>query len=132
MVSGSSQQLLVVWVAAHDPVQDHQVGRLHRPGVLGEIVDAPVDAPLDPCLPGERARMFLVCGESSRFRARAAPAFRSSISISPTPPPISRTLASSMPSARRNSTIVRAVLSSPCLLYRLASRRANRWLKKRR
>src|SRR6266511_4997480 len=62
MVGGSSQQALVVWVTAHYPVQDHQVGWLHRRGVLGEIVDAPVDAPLDPYLPDERARLFLVGG----------------------------------------------------------------------
>jgi hypothetical protein len=41
-------------------VQDHQVGRVHRPGILGEIVDAPVKAPLDPCLPGELVRLVLV------------------------------------------------------------------------
>jgi uncharacterized protein YegP (UPF0339 family) len=37
MVGGSAQQALIVWVTAHHPVQDHQVGRLHRPGVLGEM-----------------------------------------------------------------------------------------------
>jgi hypothetical protein len=54
-------------------VQDHQVGRRHRPRVLGEIVEAPVQAPLDPCLSGERARLLLVGGgEFQVLRARRA------------------------------------------------------------
>jgi hypothetical protein len=48
MVGGSAQQALIVRIAAHHPVQDHQVGRRHRPGICGQIVDSPVQAPLDP------------------------------------------------------------------------------------
>jgi hypothetical protein len=62
MVGGRAQQALIVWVAAHDPVQHHQVGRRHCPRVLGEIVNPPVEAPLDPCLFGERGCRLLVGG----------------------------------------------------------------------
>jgi hypothetical protein len=55
MVGGRCQQPRIVWIAAHDPVQDHQVGRLDRPGVRGQIMEAQVEAPLDAGLGGERA-----------------------------------------------------------------------------
>jgi hypothetical protein len=69
MVGSCAQQPLIVWIAAHHPVQDHQVGRRHRPRIRGEIMDAPVKEPLDPCLPGEFVRLVPVGRESSRFWA---------------------------------------------------------------
>jgi hypothetical protein len=62
VVGGRAQQAFVVLIAAHHPVQDHQVGRRHRPRVLGQVVEAPVNLPLDPCLGGERTCLFLIGG----------------------------------------------------------------------
>jgi hypothetical protein len=43
-------------------VQDDQVGGGHRPRVLGEVVDAPVDPRLEPRLRGQLVRLVLVGG----------------------------------------------------------------------
>jgi hypothetical protein len=66
MVAGRSQQALMVGVAADDPVQDHQVGRLHRSRVLGQILDAPADAALGPHLPRRACALLLVAGGEFR------------------------------------------------------------------
>jgi hypothetical protein len=62
MVGGCAQQLFIDWIAAHHPVQDHQVGRRHRPRVLGQVVEAPVQARLKAGLPRQLARLLLVAG----------------------------------------------------------------------
>jgi hypothetical protein len=132
MVGGCAQQPLIVWIAAHHPVQDHQVGRRHRPRIRGEIMDAPVQAPLDPCLPGEFVRLVLVGrGEFQVLGPRRARFQQLDLDLADAPP-TSSTVVPSMPRSRRNSTIVWAVLSSPRLLYLLASLWATRWLKRRR
>ena len=64
----------------------------------------------------------------SRLLARATPRRSSSTWISPTPPPISRTVAPSMPRSVRNDTMARDERLSPRRRYRLATRRANRSL----
>jgi len=63
-------------------------------------------------------------GESSSVVALAAPRRRSSMPISPTPPPTSRTVAPATPSAARKSTIRPATASSPRRRNFLATWRA--------
>src|SRR5215216_4313703 len=78
--------------------------------MIPEVRACPTPAPHHPALPHQpditRER------RGPGFWARAAPSFRSSSSSSPTPPPTSRTLAPSMPTACRNWTIFRAVWRS--------------------
>jgi hypothetical protein len=132
MVGGSCQQPRIVRLAAHHPVQDHQVGRCHRPGVGGEVVEAPVQAPLNAGLFGQRARLVLVSGGEFQVLGPARARLRQFDLDLADVPPTSSTVVPSMPRSRRNSTTVWAVLSRPRLLYLLASLWANRWLKRRR
>jgi hypothetical protein len=67
MVGSRGQQALAVGVAAHHPVQEYGVGRRHRPRVLGEVVEAPVDPPLEPGVRGKFTRLVLAGGSGSRF-----------------------------------------------------------------
>ena len=132
MVGGGAQQPRIVRIAAHHPVQDHQVGRRHRPGVLSEVVDAPVDPPLDTCLPGQRACLLLVGGGEFQVlgpgRARLQ---QLDLDLADAPADLQHAGALNAELAQ-DPTIVWAVWSRPRLRYRLASRRANRRLKKRR
>jgi hypothetical protein len=112
-------------------VQDHQVGRRHRSRVLGEIVDAPVEPPLDPGLFGEPACLLFVGGGELQVLGPGRARLQQLDVELADAPPISSTLAPSMLRSCRNWTIVWAVGSSPRLRYLLASLWANRWLKKR-
>jgi hypothetical protein len=62
MVGGRAHQARIVRVTAHHPVQDHQVGRLDRPRILGEVVEAPVEPPLNAGLLGQLKGLLLVGG----------------------------------------------------------------------
>jgi hypothetical protein len=113
MVGGSAEQARIVGVAAHHPVQDHQVGRRHRPGVRGQVVDAPVQAPLDPGLPGERARLSLAGrGEFQVLGPRRARLQQLDLDLADAAADL-QDAGPSMPPWRRNSTIVWAVWSRP-------------------
>ena len=107
------QQPLVVGIAADDPVQDDDVGRLNRVRIGGEIVETPLRPLLEsglaqqlPCLVRVRRRQFEV------DRALRAPFQQLDLDLAHAPP-TSSTLAPSMPPCSRKSTIRRAVLSSP-------------------
>ena len=118
-----AEQAFVVRVAAHDAVEHDHVRGADDVRVDGDVDQAPLCPLLEAGFPREGARASSsYAGDSSRLVARAAPRFRSSIWISPTPPPTSSTVAPSTPRASTNSTMRRAVLSRPRLRYRSATR----------
>ena len=67
---GCTQEPRVVRVAAHDSVQHHQVGSLHRLRCLGHVDDASMDPVRDTRLLRQAARLLVVRRGQLRDRGR--------------------------------------------------------------
>jgi hypothetical protein len=112
VVGGRAEQRAVVRVAADDAVEHDDSAASTASGSAAMSCIRHSTRPSRPCSASNRLASSSYAGECSRFTARAAPRFSSSISISPTPPPISSTVAPSMPCAARNATIRRPVVET--------------------
>ena len=60
MSRGGPDQEVRVGIAAHDPMHDHDVGRVDAGFALGEISVTPLDPLLGSRLAGEGARLLVI------------------------------------------------------------------------